>query len=192
MGKWLVIAGLVFRAVSSAQSMHSAGLAHEVTDHAAWIQVVKDRLPVYGHRNWIVIADSAYPDQSRDGIETIVAHENQLAVLKTVLALIGESKHVRPIVYTDQELPLVDESDAPGISDYRDQLASILDGQKANVLPHEQIIAKLDDVSKTFRVLIVKTRLKIPYTSVFLQLDCAYWSADAESRLRAKMSSLSK
>lgn len=192
MGKWFVIAGLVFRAVSSAQSMHSAGPAHEVTDHAAWIQVVKDRLPVYGHRNWIVIADSAYPDQSRDGIETIVAHENQLAVLKTVLALIGESKHVRPIVYTDQELPLVDESDAPGISDYRDQLASILDGQKANVLPHEQIIAKLDDVSKTFRVLIVKTTLTIPYTSVFLQLDCAYWSADAENRLRAKMASLSK
>lgn len=192
MGKWLVVAGLVFRAVSSAQGMHSEGPAHEGADHAAWIQVVKDRLPLYGHRNWIVVADSAYPDQSRDGIETIVAHENQLAVLKTVLALIGESKHVRPIVYTDKELPLVDEADAPGISDYRDQLASILNGQTANVLPHEQIIAKLDDVSKTFRVLIIKTTLTIPYTSVFLQLDCAYWSADQENRLRAKMSALPK
>ena len=149
-------------------------------------------LTVYGHRNWIVIADSAYPDQSRDGIETVIAHENQLAVLKAVLTFLSESKHVRPIVYTDQELPLVDESDAPGVSDYRDQLASILNGQTANVLSHEQIIGKLDEVSKTFRVLIIKTTLTIPYTSVFLQLDCAYWSADAESRLRAKMAAQGK
>ena len=27
--------------------------------------------------------------------------------------------------------------------------------------------------------------MTIPYTSVFLQLDCKYWSADAEQRLRA-------
>jgi hypothetical protein len=172
--------------------MHAEGSAHQGREHAAWIDILKDRLPVYGHRNWIVVADSAYPDQSRDGIETVVAHENQLSVLKTVLGLIGESKHVRPIIYTDKELPLVDESDAPGISDYRDQLASILNGQTVNALPHEQIIAKLDDVSKTFRVLIIKTTLTIPYTSVFLQLDCAYWSADAESRLRAKMAGQSK
>lgn len=192
MSKWLVIVGLVLRAVSAAQTMHAEGSAHQGREHAAWIDILKDRLPVYGHRNWIVVADSAYPDQSRDGIETVVAHENQLSVLKTVLGLIGESKHVRPIIYTDKELPLVDESDAPGISDYRDQLASILNGQTVNALPHEQIIAKLDDVSKTFRVLIIKTTLTIPYTSVFLQLDCAYWSADAESRLRAKMAGQSK
>ncbi|HEX4228369.1 MAG TPA: hypothetical protein VHZ07_06845 [Bryobacteraceae bacterium] len=192
MAKWLVIVGLAFRAVSAAQTMHAEGAAHGGKEHAAWVEILKERLPVYGHRNWIVVADSAYPDQSRDGIETVVAHENQLSVLKTVLALIDESKHVRPIIYTDQELPLVDESDAPGITDYRDQLASILNGQPKNVLPHEQIIAKLDDVSKTFRVLIIKTTLTIPYTSVFLQLDCAYWPADAESRLRAKMAAQSK
>jgi hypothetical protein len=192
MGKWLVIVGLAFRAVSGAQNMHAEAPAHEGREHAAWVEILKDRLPLYGHRNWIVIADSAYPDQSRDGIETVIAHENQLHVLRTVLAMIDESKHVRPIVYTDQELPLVDESDAPGISDYRDQLAGILNGRTISVLPHEQIIAKLDDVSKTFRVLIIKTTLTIPYTSVFLQLDCAYWSADAESRLRAKMAAQSK
>ena len=192
MGKWIVTLGLVFRAVSFAQGMHTEDAAHEGRERPAWLEIVKDRLPLYGHRNWIVIADSAYPDQSREGIETVVAHENQLAVLKTVLALVHESKHVRPIIYTDQELPLIDEADAPGISDYRDQLASLLDGQPQNSLPHEQIIAKLDDVSKTFRVLIIKTTLTIPYTSVFLQLDCAYWSADAENRLRAKMAAQSK
>ena len=187
-----MMAGLVFGSVSFAQTMHTENTARDGRDREAWVDVLKSRLPLYGHRNWIVIADSAYPDQSRDGIETILAHENQLAVLKTVLAILSESKHVRPIVYTDQELPLVDEADAPGVSDYRDQLASILSGQTNNALPHEQIIAKLDDVSKTFRVLIIKTPLTVPYTSVFLQLDCAYWSADAESRLRAKMGAQSK
>ena len=127
-----MIVGLALRAVSSAQNMHNEDPAHQGREHA-WIEVLKDRLPLYGHRNWIVIADSAYPDQSRDGIETVIAHESQFAVLKTVLGFLSESRHVRPIIYTDQELPLVDESDAPGVSDYRDQLASILNGQTANV-----------------------------------------------------------
>jgi hypothetical protein len=38
-----------------------------------------------------------------------------------------------------------------------------------------------------FRVLILKTTLAIPYTSVFVNPDCAYWSADAERRLRASL-----
>ena len=38
-----------------------------------WEEILKDRLQLYGHRNWLVIADSAYPAQSRQAIETIVA-----------------------------------------------------------------------------------------------------------------------
>jgi hypothetical protein len=29
--------------------------------------------------------------------------------------------------------------------------------------------------------------MTIPYSSVFIRLDCKYWSADAEKRLRARM-----
>jgi hypothetical protein len=35
---------------------------------ADWKQQLKDLLPLFGHRNWIVVADSAYPAQSRSGI----------------------------------------------------------------------------------------------------------------------------
>ncbi len=49
----------------------------------------------------------------------------------------------------------------------------------------EELIGKLDEAGKTFHVLLLKTNLCLPYTSVFLQLDCAYWNADAEKRLRA-------
>src|SRR5438105_2938044 len=43
-------------------------------------EILKDRLQLYGHRNWLVIADSAYPAQSRPAIETIVAGEEQTRV----------------------------------------------------------------------------------------------------------------
>jgi hypothetical protein len=36
-------------------------------------------------------------------------------------------------------------------------------------------------------VLVIKTSGTMPYTSVFLQLDCAYWNADQESSLREAM-----
>ena len=79
------------------------------------------------------------------------------------------------------------DSDAPGITAFRQQLSHVLGSRPVSALPHEQIIAKLDDAGKTFRVLIIKTNLTLPYTSVFLQLDCGYWSADAERRLRESM-----
>lgn len=31
------------------------------------------------------------------------------------------------------------------------------------------------------------TNMTLPYTSVFLQLDCAYWKREAEQQLRARM-----
>jgi hypothetical protein len=92
--------------------------------------------------------------------------------------------HIRPIVYTDKELEFVEEADAPGISAYRHQLSGLLKNYAVNVRPHEQIISALDQAGQTFRVLIIKTNMTIPYTSIFLDLDCSYWNADAESRLR--------
>ncbi|MBV9268229.1 MAG: hypothetical protein JO061_18820 [Acidobacteriaceae bacterium] len=156
---------------------------------AGWKKTVTETIPLYGHRNWIVIADSAYPDQSAAGIETIVSGADQIEVLKFVLAKLVQSPHVSPTVYTDRELNYLDDKDAPGISAYRDQLATLLKDRHTQTLPHEQIIAKLDQVSRAFHVLIVKTTLALPYTSVFMQLDCAYWPSDAEKRLRERMGS---
>ncbi|MBV8550479.1 MAG: hypothetical protein JOY54_04210 [Acidobacteriaceae bacterium] len=154
---------------------------------AGWKQVLAERLPLYGHRNWIVVADSAYPAQSRSGIETVVSDADHLEVLHNVLAALSASRHVRPIVYQDKELKFVPEHEAPGVDDYRRQLGALFKNDSVHVLPHEEIIAKLDQAGQTFEIFIIKTNLTIPYTSVFLQLDCAYWSADAEQRLRATM-----
>ena len=84
-------------------------------------------------------------------------------------------------------MQFVAEADAPGVSRYRTQLAGLLKSAKTTTLPHEQIIAKLDQAAQVFRVLIIKTELTIPYTSIFFELDCGYWSAEAEQRLRQAM-----
>ena len=154
---------------------------------AKWEDVLKDRLPLYGHRNWVVIADSAYPAQSSQGIETIVAGGDQITVLSKVFALLGECKHINPTIYTDQELNFVSEADAGGVTAYRGQLEQLLKGQNVHVLPHDEIISRLDRVGQMFRVLLIKTSLCIPYTSVFFELECGYWNAEAEKRLRASI-----
>lgn len=96
----------------------------------------------------------------------------------------NKAAHVQPIIYTDKELAAVAEADAPGIGAYRAGLSGLLEGQPVQVLPHEEIIAKLDEAGKTFNILLIKTPLALPCTSVFLQLECGYWNAGAEQRLR--------
>ena len=133
-----------------------------------WEEILKDRLQLYGHRNWLVIADSAYPAQSSQGIETIVADEEQTTVLDRVFAILRTCQHIKPRVYTDEELRFVPEQDAPGITSYREKLGSLLEGHEMCALPHEEIISRLDQVGERFRVLLIKSNTRIPYTSVFL------------------------
>ena len=152
-----------------------------------WRQKVNDELPLLGHRNWIVVVDSAYPLQSSPGIETISTDADQLTVLDHVLNAIKSSKHVRPIVHTDKELQFVDEHYAPGVEQYRKDLKARLSGLNADSMLHDDLIAKLKETGESFHVLILKTKITIPYTSVFIQLDCRYWSAASEAKLRETM-----
>src|SRR5262245_7845634 len=136
-------------------------------EEVAWKQRVTQQLPLLGHRNWIVIADAAYPLQSRNGIETIATGDDQLAVVNYVLATLNKSPHVRPTIYLDAELPFVSEEDAEGITAYRNELSSVVATLPRQSLLHEEIIRKLDKSAETFHVLILKTNMRLPYTSVF-------------------------
>src|SRR5947208_3595805 len=152
-----------------------------------WRVRLREELPLLGHRNWIAVVDSAYPLQTSAGIETIETDADQLDVVRAVLDELGTAKHVRPVIFTDTELKLVPESDAPGVSAYREALGNLLKTGGATSLTHEQIISKLDEAGKTFHILVLKTKMTIPYTSVFLRLDCGYWSEEQEKRLRERM-----
>ncbi len=153
----------------------------------SWQDRVDTVLPEYGHRNWVVVADSAYPLQTASGIETIYVGGDHIEVLEQVLKAVSEQKHVRPVIFTDAELKHVDEKYAPGIGDLRGQLAVALTDRDVQVLPHEDIIAQLDEAGETFQIMIIKTDLTLPWTSVFIRLDCGYWSDEAHQALMKAM-----
>jgi hypothetical protein len=150
-----------------------------------WQEILKDRLQLYGQLNWLVIADSAYPAHSRQGIETIVAEEEQTIVLARVFAILRACKHIRPTICIDEELRFIAEKDAHGVTSHRKKLSRLLEGYSVCALPHREIISRIYRQSEKFRVLSVKTNTRIPYTSVFFKLECGYWDAEAEARLRA-------
>lgn len=153
----------------------------------SWQSRVKDELPVMGHRNWILVVDSAYPAQVGAGIETIETNSDQLEVVRTVLAEIRNSIHVRPLIFMDAELPFVPEQKVAGVSNYRRQIATLLHGYEVDSRLHQSLIDEIGKDSGQYRVLILKTNLAIPYTSVFIHLDCKYWGAADEREMRQEM-----
>lgn len=155
-----------------------------------WQATLHRRLPYLGHRNWIVVADSAYPQQTSPGIETILAEGGVAPALQAVLTAVRASIHVRPIVYLDSELASLPNKHAPGIDNLRAQLTACTVGLPVRQIPHEHIITKLDAAGRSFNILLIKTREVLPYTSVFIELDCGYWSAQAELDLRAAIKAL--
>jgi D-ribose pyranose/furanose isomerase RbsD len=176
-------------AILAASPALSRAQAQPRTD---WHAEVQRSLPLLGHRNWIEIVDSAYPLQISPGVQVIETHASELEVLREVLKQVDQSIHVRPLVYMDAELPYVPEADSPGAAKFREQVHTVLGNRKVTSLLHEDLLQKIADAGKTYQILVLKTNLTIPYTSVFLQLDCKYWSADAEARLRDAMKHGSK
>jgi hypothetical protein len=164
----------------------AAPFTHAQSD---WKAKFDAELPLLGHRNWILVADSAYPLQVSPGIEVVETDADQIDVLQFVLARIERSIHVRPEIFLDSELPFVPEADAPGASDYRSSLAAVLRNYTTQSELHEKLIDQLGQAGQSFHVLVLKTNLTVPYSSVFIRLDCKYWPSDAEARLRARMGS---
>lgn len=166
-----------------------ATIAHAATAGATdWKQQLAQAMPLLGHRNWILVVDSAYPLQTSPGVETVETNADQLYVVRTVLDAIGKSIQVRPVITMDAELPFLNDEDAPGVSEYRTKIGELLDGLDVQSLRHDKIISDIDEAGKTFHILVLKTNMTIPYTSVFIRLDCKYWGDDAEKRLRERMS----
>ena len=153
-----------------------------------WKSEVEKTLKLFGHRNWIVVADGAYPQQSNQAIKTITITANQLEAVEFLNQLIEKAEHVDANIFVDEEMAFVPEMEAKGIETYRNKLNKVLEGKPVKTMLHEDIIRELDASAKLFNILIIKTDLTIPYTSVFFQLECGYWNAEAEENLRAVLS----
>ncbi len=153
----------------------------------SWEDVFYDELPALGHRNWIVVADSAFPLQISPGMEVISANEDHFVVLERVLKAISESGHIRPKIYLDRELAYVPEALAPGMDACRKKIETMLAKYEVKPVLHEELIGRMDQVAKTFKILMIKTNLALPYTTVFMELDCGYWSTENEAKMRELM-----
>jgi hypothetical protein len=154
-----------------------------------WQTKLRQQLPLLGHRNWILVVDSAYPLQVSPGVEVVETNADQLAVITTVLTALDHSIHVKPILYTDAELPYVPSQNYPSLDAYRQNLKTTLQGHPLKSLPHEQILSLISEAGKTYKILVLKTTMTMPYTSVFLQLDCKYCTDEGEQKIRQAMKS---
>jgi D-ribose pyranose/furanose isomerase RbsD len=142
-------------------------LAVSLPAHAAdWKQHLAEAMPLLGHRNWILVVDSAYPLQISPGIETVETNAAQLDVVKAVLDEISRSIQVRPVIFIDAELPYISDADAPGVAQYRIKVEELLKDLPVRSLPHEKIISNIDEAGKAFHVLVLKTNMTIPYTCI--------------------------
>lgn len=153
-----------------------------------YLNDLKQQLPLLGHRNWILVVDKAYPLQSSEGIRYMDADEELPMVLESVLHILKSADHVRPIVYTDKELSVMTDDLSAGVESLKQKMSALFEGFDHRELLHDEVFAKLDQASKLFNVLVVKTNSLIPYTSVFIELDCGYWVPEKEKALRERLS----
>ena len=165
---------------------HQEQACSEPQSSQSWQERLKDMMPLLGHRNWIVIADMAYPLQSGQGVVTLYADEPYQEVLKKTVDMVGEAPHVFAHIYHDKELDSITEELVPGIGNLRKEIGGIC-GAEASSRMHEDLIRSLDEAGKLYTVVIIKTPMTVPYTTTFLELDCAYWGPEKQAKLDAVM-----
>jgi hypothetical protein len=153
----------------------------------SWKERFDKELPLLGHRNWVLVVDKAFPMQTSPGMEVVNTNEKLLPVLDYTLHQMRSSSHVKPIIYVDKEIKFITEDAARGVNSYKAGLKKILGDETPESILHDSVFVKLDAASRLFKIFILKTNEVIPYSSVFLQLDCAYWNAASEKHLRDSM-----
>jgi hypothetical protein len=161
--------------------------AYSQSINTNWKEALNNQLQLYGHRNWVLVVDAAYPYQSNPAIKTVVTGTKHMDVVKEALNKVKTAPHVFPEIYLDTELDFVPDKEAPGIGNYRKQLQLLVKGEKVEKVLHEEMIARIDEAAETFHILVLKTNFTLPYTSVFINLNCGYWSTEQEKKLRELM-----
>lgn len=152
----------------------------------SWHHQLDSLLPLLGHRNWIIMVDKAFPAQTSN-MTVINTDDSLLSVLKYTLQQIDNSAHVTADIYEDKELSFLTENEVSGIDTYKAALGKLFKGQPVTAILHDSEFTKMDAASKLFKVVVLKTNATIPYSSVYFQLDCKYWTPEKEKQLRDSM-----
>ncbi len=164
-------------------SLGCAGLRPEYT----WQAAVERQVNQLGYRNWIVIAEASFPAHNRGGLRQVSAAVEIPEALDYVLNALEKTENVRPNVYVTREVRAVENNFAPGIDEYRGKVKEAFHGHDTTELDQQSLLTLMEDANKNFDVLVIRTTSALPYTSVFLELQPAYWDVDSETRLREKI-----
>lgn len=152
-----------------------------------WKDFFTKQLGSMGHRNWVLVVDAAYPLHSKPGVETIVTGESPFDVLDFVLSEIDNVSHVEAKAFLDKEIDFVSDDVLKEVCKYKETLDRKLESYNVTKKLHEELLRLMDETSEKYQIIILKTNSNVPYTSVFIRLDCGYWNDEKESQLRAKM-----
>lgn len=155
--------------------------------NSPWAGLLDAELQAMGYRNWIVVGEAAFPVHSRRGVRTLVMDGEIPEVLDGVLQSLDRAQKVIPRIYVSRELEHVPNDLAPGIDVYRKEVEKALHGYPARRMEYRSLSLLLEDSNKTFSVLVLKTKTALPYSSVFIELDSAYWDGDSEREIRKNM-----
>ena len=153
----------------------------------SWKEEFLDALPRLGHRNWIIIADAAFPEQAKEGVRVVVSELALDDCLNFVLREMESHGHVTPRVFLDREMEFLSDDLCPGVGALRAAIQFETRPYVVNSADHEVILEKLNMDGANYTVFVIKTPCMVPYTSVFLQLDCGYWTKEKEAILRGRM-----
>ena len=176
--RWPLIFGTAWLAVGCGWSRPRDNQWHHAVDRQA---------AQLGYRNWIVVAESSFPAQSRPGVRQVVAPVEVPEALDYVFRALEQTEDVRPRVYLTRELRAVENDFAPGIDEFRKRLKASLHGHETTELDQQSLLTLLEDANRSYDVLVIRTRTALPYSSVFLELQPGYWDAESESRLRDRI-----
>ena len=164
-----------------------SGCGGESKSSRPWLGTIRHELGYLGARNWIVIAEAAFPTNSRRGLRVIQIDAEIADVLEGLEDVIEEKHHVKPRIYVTREIEKMPYDYAPGVEAYREDLKKALHGRETVRLDNAMLMSLINNTSKSYRVLVIKTRTALPYSSVFVELGSGYWDAESEAALRKSM-----
>ncbi|WP_193212499.1 RbsD/FucU domain-containing protein [Luteolibacter marinus] len=152
-----------------------------------WRAALASQTGKLGYRNWIVVAEASFPAHSRPGVRQMTSSEEIPAVVDEVLKTLELTEHVTPRVYVARELRAVENDYAPGIDEFRRQLQASMHAHETTELEQQSLLTLIEDATRSFNVLVIRTTTALPYTSVFMELQPGYWNSDSEARLREQL-----
>lgn len=140
-----------------------------------------------GARNWVVVADPAYPLPAGVGVVSITVPANTVDTFREVLDLLEIEGAVVPRIWVSHELSVVPEERAPGITRHRQELEKLLLGRFHYAVNSRVIDMQLAQAAKDFRILYIRTSTRLPYSSIAIELDSGYWNSDAEAEVQQRV-----